>query len=78
MGLNGNLGILELEGDLIEFQRDANQTMVSMKWKSGQEIVVGGIWYMADIKWIFNDDIIEFISPMFRLMYLVQFYWHFH
>ena len=29
MGLNGNLGILELEGDLIEFERDVNQTMVS-------------------------------------------------
>ena len=43
MGLNGNLGILELEGDLIEFERDVNQTMVSMKWKSGQEIVVRGI-----------------------------------
>ena len=28
MGLNGNLGILELEGDLIEFERDVNQTMV--------------------------------------------------
>ena len=31
MGLNGNLGILELEGDLIEFERDVNQTMVSAK-----------------------------------------------
>jgi len=31
MGLNGNLGILELEGDLIEFERDVNQTMVGDK-----------------------------------------------
>merc|ERR1711893_109307 len=30
MGLNGNLGILELEGDLIEFERDVNQTMIDV------------------------------------------------